>query len=97
MGASQKTMPEAQIPIVIMTPNVSVLQIQKQKIQQHPHWEPYAYSLSEISIAEEVQSKNEYCKFRRWIINREIEFVEKRKGIIAPKPKKEETKTLHPS
>jgi hypothetical protein len=32
-GASQKTMPEAQIPIIIMTPNKSAMSIEKPKIK----------------------------------------------------------------
>ena len=42
-GASQKTMPEAQIPIMIMTPNKAVIQLHKPKIKEHPEWEPYAF------------------------------------------------------
>jgi hypothetical protein len=37
-GASQKTMPEAQIPVMIMTPNKDVPYMGKQMIKVHPNW-----------------------------------------------------------
>jgi len=37
-GASSKTMPEAQIPIMVMTPNKSSIRLDKEKIKLHPEW-----------------------------------------------------------
>mmetsp|Transcript_12749 Transcript_12749/g.21502 ORF Transcript_12749/g.21502 Transcript_12749/m.21502 type:complete len:450 (+) Transcript_12749:3-1352(+) len=88
VGASQKTMPEAQIPVMIMTPSISCVQIQKPKIQQHPGWEPYAFECIEFSVPPESEEKNEYCKFRRWLIKKEMEFV-------AQQQKKQGSKVEH--
>ena len=46
-------MPEAQIPIVIMTPNKSMMTIQKPKHKQHPAWEPLAMGNLEFKITKE--------------------------------------------
>lgn len=79
VGASQKTMPEAQIPIMIMTPNTSCVQTQKQKIKEHPNWQPYVFDCLEFSMSEENEGKNEYAKYRKWLIQKEKEFVEQQK------------------
>ena len=36
VGAKQKTMPDAQIPVIIMTPNINIPNHEKVKIKQHP-------------------------------------------------------------
>jgi hypothetical protein len=35
---SQKSMPEAQIPVMIMTPSKSIFSAEKQMIKEHPNW-----------------------------------------------------------
>tara|TARA_B110000285_G_scaffold217181_1_gene265240 strand:+ start:1055 stop:1306 length:252 start_codon:yes stop_codon:yes gene_type:complete len=47
-GASQKTMPEAQIPVMIMTPNKDVPYMGKQMIKVHPNWQPYAFDTVDL-------------------------------------------------
>lgn len=69
-GASQKTMPEAQIPIMIMTPNKSNMLLEKPKFKQHPAWEPYAFETMEFTMTAEQEEKSEYCKFRKWLIDK---------------------------
>ena len=63
-------MPEAQIPIMIMTPSKSSMLIEKPKIKQHPQWEPYAFETMEFALTAEQEDKSEYCKFRKWLIDK---------------------------
>jgi hypothetical protein len=79
VGASQKTMPEAQIPIMIMTPNKDMPSMEKQKIKAHPNWQPYAFDCVECSISPEKEAANEYAKYRKWLIQKEMEFVNTQK------------------
>ena len=75
-------MPEAQIPVMIMTPNKSCFQIEKQKIKQHPDWQPYAFDCVECAIAPEKEEANEYAKYRKWLIKKEMDFVATQKEKI---------------
>lgn len=75
-GASQKTMPEAQIPIIIMTPNKSSMSIEKAKIKQHPAWEPYAFPELDFALTKEQEQKSEYAKFRQWLIEKVSETTD---------------------
>lgn len=63
-------MPEAQIPIMIMTPNKSSMLLEKSKIKQHPAWEPYAFENLSFELTPEQEEKSEYCKFRKWLIDK---------------------------
>lgn len=68
-------MPEAQIPIIIMTPNKSMMSIEKPKITQHPQWEPYAFPELDFAMTKDQEQKSEYAKFRLWLIEKEKDFV----------------------
>lgn len=92
MGASQKTLPDAQIPVMIMTPSISCLQLNKPKIQQHPNWQPYAFDNVECRISEEAESKNEYATYRNWLIAKEQEFVQKYSKVSSQSKKEEQKK-----
>ena len=72
-------MPEAQIPVMIMTPKPSCFLIEKQKIKQHPDWQPYAFDCMECAISPEKEEANEYAKYRKWLIQKEMEFVKGQK------------------
>lgn len=63
-------MPEAQIPIIIMTPNKSMMSIEKPKITQHPQWEPYAFPELDFAMTKDQEQKSEYAKFRLWLIEK---------------------------
>lgn len=78
-GASQKTMPEAQIPVMIMTPSKDCVIGGKSKIKEHPNWQPYAFDCVEFSVSPESEKANEYTQFRRWLIKKEQDFVQKQK------------------
>jgi len=41
-------MPEAQIPVMIMTPNKDVPYMGKQMIKVHPNWQPYAFDTVDL-------------------------------------------------
>mmetsp|Transcript_1933 Transcript_1933/g.2783 ORF Transcript_1933/g.2783 Transcript_1933/m.2783 type:complete len:101 (+) Transcript_1933:1134-1436(+) len=75
-------MPEAQIPLMIMTPNHSCMMAEKPKIQQHPNWQPYAFDFVEFTMTPEKEQANEYGKYRKWLIEKEKEFVEQQKDKI---------------
>lgn len=68
VGAKQKTMQEAQIPLMIMTPNKSCIIFEKSKISQHPKWSPFAFECIEFFITPESEKANEYATFRKWLI-----------------------------
>jgi len=63
-------MPEAQIPIIVMTPNKSMMMVEKPKHKQHPEWEPYAFPNLDFALTKEQEAKSEYCKFRKWLIDK---------------------------
>ena len=71
--------------------------LDKPKFKQHPAWEPYAFETIEFYVTPEQEEKSEYAKFRKWLIEKEKEFVqdqmkkneEKEKN---PKDKKKEEK-----
>lgn len=63
-------MPEAQIPIIIMTPNKSMMSLDKAKSKQHPAWEPYAFPNLDFALTTEQEQKSEYAKFRTWLIDK---------------------------
>lgn len=67
-------MPEAQIPIMIMTPNKAVIQLTKPKIKQHPEWEPYCFDNIDFYLTPEQEELSEYCKFRKWLIDKVSEY-----------------------
>ena len=95
MGASQKTMPDAQIPIMIMTPAISLVAVEKLKIKQHPNWQPYSFEAVECWPDTESEDKNEYAKFRKWLIKKEQDFVAKQiKKIQEGEVKKKTTEEV---
>ena len=69
-------MPEAQIPIMIMTPNKSCVLLDKPKIKQHPMWQPYGFEHLQFHVPAESEDANEYATYRKWLIQKEKEFVE---------------------
>lgn len=91
MGASQKTMPDAQIPIMIMTPEITGHDGEKLQIQKHPNWQPFAFEAIECKVDTEQEAKNEYAKYRQWLIAKEKDFVDKQqKKIQAGEVKRKE-------
>jgi len=68
-------MPDAQIPVMILTPSKSCLTIEKAKIKEHPNWNPYAFDSLEFQVSHESESKNEYAEYRRDLIEKEKAFV----------------------
>lgn len=87
-------MPDAQIPVMIMTPEIECINIDKKMIKKHPNWEPYAFAAMELEIDAKAEEKNEYAKFRKWLIDQEKKFVQKEleKQTKTEEVKKEETK-----
>ena len=69
-------MPDAQIPVMILTPYKSCLLLDKAKIKQHPNWSPYAFDILEFHVSYESDSKNEYAKYRKGLIEKEKKFVQ---------------------
>lgn len=49
-ATKDRSMPDAQIPVMIMTPNKKCIQIEKLKSLQHPCWEPHVFDYMEFSI-----------------------------------------------
>lgn len=70
-------MPEAQIPVMIMTPNIDIINMDKQMIKVHPNWQPYAFECVDLQLNKEQEAANEYAKYRRWLISKEKDFVAK--------------------
>lgn len=91
VGATQKTMPDAQIPIMIMTPNNSCLSTYSMKINKHPNWQPYAFEAVDMAPNVQADAANEYAKYRRFLIQKEKEFVAKQ-SASSDKVKAEEAK-----
>jgi hypothetical protein len=75
-------MPDAQIPVMIMTPNNSCLSAtEKPNIQKHPYWNPYAFDALELEVNKKSDEANDYGKYRRWLILKEKEFVDKQQKV----------------
>ena len=91
VGASQKTMPEAQIPIMIMTPNKSCILLDKPKTKKHPMWQPYGFEALDFHVSEETEKDNEYAQYRKWLIQKEKEFVEEQ---LNPNANNKERKSI---
>ena len=53
---------------MIMTPSIECITIEKQKIKVHPNWQPYAFEALELKLDTAEEEKNEYAKFRKWLI-----------------------------
>jgi hypothetical protein len=70
-------MPDAQIPVMILTPNNSCMTLTKSNVQKHPNWNPYAFETLELKISDEGEYNNEYAKYRKNLIEKEKEFVAK--------------------
>jgi hypothetical protein len=79
---------------MIMTPDVSCISLSKAKIQQHPNWQPYGFENIECKISDENESKNEYAKYRKWLILKEQEFVDNQQTEQQKQLKISETKKL---
>jgi hypothetical protein len=60
---------------MIMTPSKQCPDMKKQKIKEHPSWQPYAFECLECTMSSEAESYCEYAKYRKWLIQKEIEFV----------------------
>jgi hypothetical protein len=70
-------MPGATIPIMIMTPSKNVMSSEKPKRKKHPRWEPYEYKHYDFYLTKEEEHDSQpYSKYRRWLIEREKDFVE---------------------
>jgi len=69
-------MPDAQIPLMIMTPSKSCILAEKPKINEHPNWQPYAFDCLEFTTTAEQEKANEYAGYRKWLIKKEMEFVQ---------------------
>ena len=69
-------MPDAQIPVIIMTPNKAVPHHEKSKVKQHPLWQPYSFDFLELNLDKQEEEKNEYAKYRKWLIKKEKDYVE---------------------
>lgn len=54
---------------MIMTPSIECITIEKQKIKVHPNWQPYAFEALELKLDPAEEEKNEYAKFRKWLID----------------------------
>ena len=72
MGAGQKTMPEAQIPVMIMTPIKSTLSSssKSQVAEMGGAWEPIVFDSPELYMTAEMEAANDYARFRRWLIQK---------------------------
>ena len=64
---------------MIMTPSKNCVTSGKPKIKEHPNWQPFAFECVVFSVTPESEKKNEYTQYRRWLIKKEQEFVEKQK------------------
>ena len=60
-----------------MTPSKNIFNSEKQKIKQHPNWQPFAFECLEFSVSAESEKGNEYAQYRRWLIKKEQDFVAK--------------------
>ena len=68
----KNTKADAIFPIVVMTPNHSIMRSYVQKIKKHPFWKPHEYKQKEFYFTQEFQE--EFCpygKFISWLIGRE--------------------------
>ena len=87
-------MPDAQIPVMLLTPSNSCMSIEKLKVKSHPNWNPYAFDTLELSISKESEDKNEYATYRKLLIEKEKQFVQEyiKKTKGKEEVKQEETK-----
>lgn len=72
IGSALRSLPEASIPIMIMTPSKNVMDTEKPKRKKHPKWDPYSYKLKDFFLTpEEEHDSQPYSKYRKWLIERE--------------------------
>lgn len=67
-ATKDRSMPDAQIPVMIMTPNKKCIQIEKLKSLQHPCWEPHMFDYMEFSIDKKEEANNETARRRMKLI-----------------------------
>lgn len=69
-------MPEVSIPIMMMTPSKNVMSNEKPRRKKHPKWDPYSYKHKEFFLTvEEEHGSQPYSMYRKWLIEREKDFV----------------------
>lgn len=52
IGNALRSMAEASMPIIIMTPSRNVMNTDKPSRKKHPRWEPYEYKLKEYALSD---------------------------------------------
>jgi hypothetical protein len=57
IGSALRSLPEASIPIMIMTPSSNVMDTEKPRRKKHPRWEPYAYKLKDFYLTPEEENE----------------------------------------
>ena len=67
---------EANLPVLVMTPSLDILSNEKPKRKIHPGWDPYLYGHKELYMTLEDDLRNPYAKYRKWLIQREKDYVE---------------------
>jgi hypothetical protein len=76
LGDSLQSMPQISIPLMLMTPSKNVLSTENPRRLKHPRWSPYQYKHREFWLtADQEHEMVPYSKFRRWLIQREKDFV----------------------
>ena len=75
---------------MIMTPSKSIMSMKKGKAHQHGAWQPYEFPGLDLAVEWESENNNDYCQFRKWLISKESEFVQRKtyKKAIADMDKK---------
>ena len=68
------------MPIIILTPNNSVMQSNRGKRAKHVFWKPYEYACRELYIEQNDDDTKghhiEYMGFRKTVIEREQSYVD---------------------
>ena len=71
-----KSMSEATMPIIIMSPSRNVMNTDKPRRKIHPNWQPYEYKLKEYWLTEEDENHLPYYHYRKQLLDKEKEFVD---------------------
>ena len=86
-------MPETSIPLMMMTPDKKVINTVKSKVKYHPGWKPYDYKLKEFWLtADQENEAHPYARYRKWLIQREKDFVQAIHNNQASNNQQEEAK-----
>ena len=65
-------------PVMVTSPDTSVIMSEKKMINDHPYWKPYVYAVKQLYLNPEDEDANQYMQYRKELINTEAEYIEQK-------------------